>query len=139
MRKLALMLTGLLVGTVVRAENLSGADELLCSVSRVMLCVETGECYDVQPWEADIPQFVLVDTRRKIISTTRASQDPRSTPVASYQRDGGKIFLQGMQMGRAFSFVIDEATGLITAAVARDGIAVSIFGACTDADAKPAS
>lgn len=103
-----------------------------------MLCVETGECYDVQPWEADIPQFVVIDTRKKVISTTRASAERRTTPVASYVREGGKIYLQGMQYGRAFSFVIDEATGLVTVAVSRDGLSVSIFGACTDAAVQPA-
>lgn len=36
--------------------------------------------------------------------------------------------------GRAFSFVIDEATGHMTVAVSRDGLSVSVFGACTDAD-----
>jgi hypothetical protein len=139
MKEFALILTGLLVSSTVWAENLSDTDELLCAVSRVMLCVENGECYEVQPWEADIPQFVHVDTQKMMISTTRASQDPRSTPITTYEREGGKIYLQGMQMGRAFSFVIDEATGLVTSAVARDGIAVSIFGACTNADVEPAS
>jgi len=43
-----------------------------------------------------------------------------------------------MEGGRAFSFVIDEATGLLTVAVARDGLSVSVFGACTDADVTAA-
>jgi hypothetical protein len=39
--------------------------------------------------------------------------------------------LQGYENGRAFSFMIDEATGDVTAAVARETVAVSVFGACT--------
>lgn len=93
----------------------------------------------MQPWEADVPQFVIVDTKKKVLSTTRASADKRTTGIETYRRDAGKIFLQGMEAGRAFSFVIDEATGLVTVAVSRDGIAVSVFGACTDADVRPAS
>lgn len=136
MRKTQLILLGLLATTAALGDDLSGIDKFLCSVSRISLCVETGECFDVQPWEADIPQFVVVDTANKIISTTQASQEPRSTPIATYERDSGKIYLQGLEAGRAFSFVIDEATGLVTVAVSRDGLSVSVFGACTDASVK---
>jgi hypothetical protein len=34
-------------------------------------------------------------------------------------------------MGRAFSFVIVEKTGMASIAVAREGMTVSVFGACT--------
>jgi len=34
-------------------------------------------------------------------------------------------------MGRAFSWVITEQTGQVTAAVAVEGLAVAVFGACT--------
>ena len=138
MKKLALAAFGTLVAMAAHAENLANVDEFLCSVSRISLCAETGECYDVQPWEIGVPQFVIIDTGRKLVSTTRASEQQRSTPIANYSREGGLIYLQGMEGGRAFSFVIDETTGLITVAVARDGISVSVFGACTDADVEPA-
>ena len=48
-------------------------------------------------------------------------------------RTGGKIFLQGVENGRAFSFLINEATGSLTVAVSRDGVAVAAFGSCTNA------
>lgn len=43
-----------------------------------------------------------------------------------------------MEGGRVFSFVIDEITGLLTAAIAEDGLSPSVFGACTDADVRAA-
>jgi hypothetical protein len=46
----------------------------------------------------------------------------------------GSLCLQGIEGARAFSFVIDESTGSLTASIARDGISVNVFGACTDAD-----
>ena len=45
-----------------------------------------------------------------------------------------EAFLQGVETERAFSFVIDEASGRMTVAVSLDGMSVSVFGACTDAD-----
>ena len=138
MKKIALAVLGILGTSAAFAEDLAGVDEFICSVSKVSLCAETGECFAVQPWEIDVPQFVVIDTKRKMIATTRASDEQRSTPIANFHRDNGLIFLQGMEGGRAFSFVIDETTGLVTVAVARDGISVNVFGACTDADVRPA-
>ena len=50
------------------------------------------------------------------------------------ERQDGVLFIQGIESGRAFSFVVEELTGILTASVARDGVSVSVFGACTDAD-----
>ena len=136
MNKNVLVCLGVLAASTGLAEDLADVDEFLCSVSQVSLCAETGECFDVQPWEIDLPRFVVIDTKRKTIATTRASDQQRSTKIANYHRDGERIYLQGMEGGRAFSFVIDELTGLLTVAVARDGLSVSVFGACTDADVK---
>lgn len=138
MNKSVLACLGVLAASTAVAEDLSGADQFLCSVTHVSLCAETGECFDVQTWEIDMPQFVVIDTKRKMISTTRASDQQRSTEIANQHRDGGVIFLQGREGGRAFSFVIDEITGLLTAALAEDGLSLSVFGACTDADVKAA-
>ena len=139
MKKKIIACVGALAAASAFAENLSGIDRFICSVSQVSLCTETGECFDVQPWEIDMPQFVVIDTARKTIATTRASDEQRSTAIASHRRDDGRIYIQGIEGGRAFSFVIDEATGLVTAAVARDGVSVSVFGACTDADVRSAN
>lgn len=138
MKRIFLASIGILAASTSVAEGVAGTEQILCSVSQVSLCAETGECFDVQPWEIDMPQFVVIDTKRKVIATTRASDEQRSTPIANLQRDGGRIYIQGMEGGRAFSFVIDEATGLVTVAVARDGLSVSVFGACTDANVRPA-
>ncbi len=86
------------------------------------------------PWELAIPDFVVIDTKKKTISTTKASGLNRSTTFNNVDKMAGLIYLQGVEGGRAFSFVIDEATGRMTVAVSRDGFSVSVFGACTDTD-----
>jgi hypothetical protein len=99
-----------------------------------MLCVEDGECFQISVLDADAPQFLIIDTRKKTISTTEASGEKRESPVANMSRNGGRIFLQGVENNRAFSILIEEELGRFSAAVARDGITQSVFGACTDAD-----
>ena len=134
MKKLIAICVGLLFTGSSIAENVQDSDKLLCSANKLLLCVEDGVCFDVHPDEIDMPQFLVVDTKKKTISTTKASGRARSTVANSFQRESGRITMQGIENGRAFSIVIEEDLGFLTAAVARDGVSISVFGACTDAD-----
>ena len=134
MKKSIIACLGLLTAGIAAAENLQGADEMVCAAGQVQICLETGDCYSAVPWELNIPDFVLINTKRKSVSTTKASGEQRSTEFAQVVRGDGLIYLQGVENGRAFSFVIDEVTGRMTVAVSRDGLSVTVFGACTDAD-----
>jgi len=134
MKKLMIALAGMLVGGLVQADNLNGVDEMICAATQVQICIENDTCYSATPAELDVPNFVVIDTRKKTISTTEASDENRSTKFTSVEKLDGLIYLQGIEGGRAFSFVIDEATGRMTVAVSRDGLSVSVFGACTDTD-----
>ena len=134
MKRYSLVLMILATSAPAIADNIADSNHLLCSTSRVVACFEDTKCITLLPWEADVPQFIVVDTEKKVISTTKASGENRSTPIRLLQREDSSIFLQGIEQGRAFSFVIDESTGLMTVAVSRDGLTVSVFGACTDTD-----
>jgi hypothetical protein len=116
------------------ADDVRDKDRILCSSSKVMLCVEDGLCFEISVLDADAPQFLIIDTKKKTVSTTEASGDKRESPVANMSRVDGRIFLQGVENNRAYSILIEEEFGRFSAAIARDGITVSAFGACTDAD-----
>ena len=113
------------------ADSLSGIDQFLCTAVEATVCSVDGDCFNGAPWNWNIPQFIEVDLVRKQLATTKASGEDRVTPIKYLQREGGMIFLQGAERGRAFSFVINEESGLVTVAVAREGITVGVFGACT--------
>ena len=134
MKKTILALASLFAGSAAIADNVTDSERLLCAAADVVVCFEGGECMTVAPWELDIPQFVVVDLKKKLVSTTKASGESRSTPISTLQQDDEAILFQGIERGRAFSFAIDKDTGILTVAVARDGMTVSVFGACTDSE-----
>jgi hypothetical protein len=134
MKKLMMAFAGLLTSGLALADDIRGVDEIICAATQVQICIENDTCYATTPSDLDVPNFVVINTKKKTISTTEASDLNRSTAFTSVVRADGLIYLQGIEGGRAFSFVIDEATGLMTVAVSRDGFAVSVFGACTDTD-----
>ena len=117
-----------------QADDVTGKDRILCATTQVMLCVEDGACFQISVLDADTPQFLIIDTKKKLVATTKASGEKRESPVANLSRVDGRIFLQGVENNRAYSLLIEEAFGRFSAAIARDGITLSVFGACTDAD-----
>ena len=134
MKNLLVAGLGLAVSAPVAAEDVTGVTRMVCSSGQAQICLETGECYAATPFELAVPDFVIIDTKKGVISTTKASGLNRSTEFTKSERKDGLIYLQGVEGGRAFSFVIHEATGRMTAAIARDGLSVTVFGACTAAD-----
>jgi hypothetical protein len=123
----------MLLGRAVSADDLTNVSHLLCVPVQATLCTEDGECAVELPWNVNIPQFIEVDLEAGRLATTEASGENRQTPIEHLRRVDGNIVFHGFEMGRAFSWVIDEASGRVTAAIATDGISVAIFGACTPA------
>jgi hypothetical protein len=134
MKKNIMIIAGLAAAGLAYAENLDGVDRMVCAAAQVQVCIEYDTCYAAAPMDLDIPEFVVIDIDDKTVSTTKASNENRSTTFTSVKKEDGTIYLQGVEGGRAFGFVIDEASGRMTVAVSRDGMTVSVFGACTDAD-----
>lgn len=128
-----LVLTVLVLAAPVAAvaDDLTGQQSVLCTAVQATVCDDTGSCVIENPWDLNIPQFLEINLKDKIVATTKASGENRSTPIRTLLREDGLIVLQGVEGGRAFSFVIEEKTGLLSAAVAREGKTVSVFGACT--------
>ena len=125
------MALALAVSPAAKADDLTGVDSILCAASIATVCTPDGDCLSAPPWNWNIPGFIEIDLKAKIMRTTQASGENRSTPVKTMERADGFILLQGMEAQRAFSFQINEETGMVSVAVARDGVVVSVFGTCT--------
>jgi hypothetical protein len=113
------------------ADDLKGQDRILCTAVQATVCTTDGDCSIEAPWNLNIPQFIEVNLKDKTASTTKASGENRSSPLSTVNRADGLIVIQGVEAGRAFSFVITEDTGFASIAVARQNLTVSVFGACT--------
>jgi len=121
----------LLAAWPVRADELTGTDKLICAANTVVLCLDNGECERGSPHELNVPQFIEIDLQQKRLTTTKASGENRATEIDYLRRVAGQIVLQGHEMGRAYSWVISEKTGAVSAAIATDGQTIGVFGACT--------
>ena len=114
-----------------RADDVRSTDQILCTAVHAAECWDDGECVTELPSNLGMPQFVEIDLAAKKLATTKASGVNRATSIEFLRRQDSMIVLQGFERGRAFSFVITEEDGRLTGAVATEGRAVSVFGACT--------
>jgi len=114
-----------------QADDLTGADALLCSTSWATVCISDEVCESGAPWAWNIPQFVEIDIKKKLLSTTEASGENRSTPAEVLRQGDGRVLIQGEELGRAFSIFITEKTGRLSSVIAAEDMTISVFGACT--------
>lgn len=121
----------LLTAAPLLGDGLEGHDAFLCSVLEVSRCAPEEGCARVALADLNIPDFVEIDLAAKLVRTTAASGENRTTPILGVVRQERSIFLQGVEKGRAWSFVLDEESGRLTAAVAREELSVNAFAVCT--------
>ena len=119
------------VALPVAADDLTGADRFLCAAVQANVCTTEGKCESGPPWGWNMPRFLQVDLAAKKLRTTPTSGENRETAILGLLRENGLIVLHGFEMGRAFSVLINEASGDASFAVAREHLIVSVFGSCT--------
>jgi hypothetical protein len=68
------------------------------------------------------------------MATPEGSEAPRFTTIESIGRNEGRIFLNGWQQSRGYTWVINEASGEGSLAIASDNSVVTLFTACAAID-----
>ncbi len=116
------------------ADDVRDTRLLLCASVEAHVCLEASECRRFHTESLEIPRFIKVDTQTGTLSTTEASGDNRQSTAEHVTRTGGRVILQGFENGRAYSFDIEEITGLATFSASEVGRSITVFGACTPAD-----
>jgi hypothetical protein len=111
-----------------RGADFDGSRNLVCAPSDVVECDTAARCERESPAEIDLPNFVHVQFAKKRLVGT--SGDERTTAIQNLQNVNGLTILQGAENGRAWSVVIDQASGRMSGSIADSEGAFSIFGAC---------
>ena len=119
------------VPTLPLADDVTGASRILCAAQHATRCTGGLGCETGDPTDWNIPDFIEIDLVEKQLRSTASSADKRLTSFSTLDQVAGTTYVQGIDKGRAFSIVIDQRTGELTAATARAGTAVSIFARCT--------
>ena len=78
-----------------------------------------------------IPQFLKINFEEKTISSTPESGQARTTKIQNMESIAGRLIIQGVQNGKAWSMAINEETGKVVISVSDVMSGFIVFGACT--------
>ena len=113
------------------AGDFDGSKPLICSVIQTVACPRNDEISTGTAEDVNLPQFFFIDFEKKLVTGKTAEGEVRETKIESLKHEDGKLFLQGIQRGKAWSGVINEETGKTTIIGANDEGGFVVFAACT--------
>lgn len=120
-----------LMTTQVSASDLAGKDNIVCAAMDVVACVEGSACIQGAAKNFDLPEFVILDTKKKIMRADYESGHKGTSPVKTIERSGEHMILQGIENGRGWNIAINTKSGDMSGALAGEGLSFLIFGNCT--------
>ena len=114
-----------------RAASFDGSEPLLCASVEAYDCSAGWECLKGTAESINAPQFIRLDFEQKLTRATRLGGEERTAKIESITREGGKLILQGVQMGLGWSMTIAQESGAMALAATGEQVVFVIFGACT--------
>ena len=96
---------------VAGADDLRGAQALLCAATRMLHCTESTRCEGDGARDMNLPAFIDIDLQARRWGGTLASGKKWVMAIQTVERADDMLLLQGQGRGRTFSFVIHEPTG----------------------------
>ena len=134
MRSAGVVLAALLLSSALLADDLTDSDSLVCYGWSAFVCSIEGECEATAPWQLDMPDFLRLDLRARVVTSTETAPEERETEIQTLVRENGTILLQGRQDEHPFSWLIVEATGEGTLTMSTPGEGITVFTLCTPAE-----
>jgi hypothetical protein len=113
------------------AGDFDGSKKLLCAPSDIYECDPAFDCERITLEAANLPRFIRVNVKKKQLSGTVGSGDEVTTSIQNVEKKDGKLTLQGAENARAWSVVIDQETGQMSASASDNITGFILFGGCT--------
>lgn len=113
------------------AGSFDGSIPLLCAVVETFGCSDIDKCQEGMAQDIDIPQFLSIDFKEKMISG-KHGKNIRTTKIENVEKNDRRLILQGTQDGKGWSMVIMGSTGKMTLTASGDDVGFVVFGACTN-------
>lgn len=130
-KALSLLVSLLIAPNLLVAGSFDGSAPLLCAVIDAIECGADGNCVMGSAESENLPQFVEISFKDKVIKATKGSEIKRVSKIKQVDHNAGSLIMQGSEDGRGWNIIINEKTGKLSATVAGDRVGFIVFGACT--------
>jgi hypothetical protein len=112
------------------AAGLDGTQPVTCTIVETADCGSDAQCIRDTPESVNLPRLIRIDFAAKRIVSRLAGGDERTAEIGLQRVEDGKLLLQGIQRGHAWSAAILQDSGALSLAIAGEGGAVAAFGFC---------
>jgi hypothetical protein len=113
------------------AEGITGKDNLVCASLDVVACTH-GNCLKGQANTFDLPTFMFVDVKRRLIHGKDQKGKQVDSPVKNFEVTEKAIVLQGFENHRSWSLGIERETGAMTMSSTGASVSFIVFGNCIE-------
>ena len=120
-----------LMMTEAAASGIVSADNIVCATIDVVACVDDTACVQGTAKNFDLPEFVIIDTKKKVIRATLESGHKNVSPIKTLESSGEHLILQGIENSRGWSLAIDTKSGDMSGSLVGEGLSFLVFGNCT--------
>ena len=128
---LGLSLSAALVAAGTAAAAITGKTDLVCASVNVVGCTDNN-CLQGQAYTFDMPNFMFVDVKRKLVHATDESGKEVSSPIKNFEITENAIILQGLENHRGWTLGIERKTGGMTMSATGPEVSFMVFGNCTE-------
>ena len=112
------------------AGDISNAKKLICAPVTAIECGVEGGC-DIGTAESiNFPQFIRIDLDQRLALGEAADGKIRTSKIMNVVDGEDSLILQGAQLGRGWSAVINKATGKFVVTTSGADFAFVVFGSC---------
>jgi hypothetical protein len=108
------------------AADFDGSKRLICATAEARDCVSGQMCFGGLADDVGAPAFIRIDFEKKTIVGPKVT-----TPVRLMDQDERQLLLQGSELGYAWVFALDRASGKFSASLTDREGAFVLFGSCT--------
>jgi hypothetical protein len=112
------------------AADFDGSANLICSSISTVSCAADSECIKGTAESADVPQFFLLDFKKRIVNAKRPDGTELSAQIVNQSEDKSSLFVQGVENALGWSMAITKSHGKMVITAAGEGGAFVVFGAC---------
>ena len=113
------------------AGDISNAKKLICAPVTAVECGVESNCESGTPESINFPQFIWVDLDKRQALGEASDGKKRTSKIMNVVDSEGSMILQGAQLGRGWSAVINKATGKFVVSSSAADFAFVVFGSCT--------
>ena len=113
------------------AGDVAGAKKLICAPVTAIECGMEGNCDNGTVESIGFPQFIWIDLDQRLVLGEAPDGKKRTSKIMNVVDSEGSIILQGAQLGRGWSAVINKGTGKFVVTVSAADFAFVVFGSCT--------